>query len=140
MRIVKVTNMTSLFSKEMLIYSFFDIRLKSPLRVMAILYFFLLFGIIGVPTFMLFWPPNPYSLTIAVGIPIGGAILMSKPIWNGKTFFSYIKTQIKYLLRPKITYDWKSKPKNNVYYVNNNIMVSRHADYNKLYRQVKEEI
>lgn len=138
MRIIKVTNMTSLFSKEMLIYSFFDIRLKSPLRVMAVLYFFMLFGIIGAPIFMVSWPPNVYSLTIAVGVPLGGAMLMSKPIWNGKTFFSFMKTQIRYFLRPKITYDWKDRSKETKYNVNTTIYVSRHSDYNKLYRLVKE--
>lgn len=138
MRIIQVTNMTSLFSKEMLIYSFFDIRLKSPLRVMAVLYFFLLFGLIGLPIFMFAWPPNVYTLTIALGVPFGGAVLMSKPIWNGKTFMSFIKTQIRYFTRPKVMYDWKDKPSNTVYYVDTQISVSRHKDYNKLYRLVKE--
>ena len=45
MKEVKVTNMTSLFNKEMLIYSFFDIRLQSPLRVVGMLYFIVLFAI-----------------------------------------------------------------------------------------------
>lgn len=136
---VKVTNMTSLFSKEMLIYSFFDLRLKSPLRVIAILYFMLLFGIVGVPVLILAWPPNVYSVMIAFGVPIGGSILMSKPIWNGKSFLSFAKTQVKYLLRPKVTYDWKVKSKDTVYEVNSMITVSRHDDYNELYRLVKEE-
>lgn len=138
MNIIRVTNMTSLFSKEMLIYSFFDIRLKSPLRVMAILYFFLLFGLIGLPIFMFAWPPNVYTLTIAVGVPFGGAMLMSRPIWNGKTFLSYMKTQIKYFTRPKVMYDWKDRPKETLYHVNTDIYVSRHEDYNKLFKMVKE--
>lgn len=136
---VRVTNMTSLFSKEMLIYSFFDLRLKSPLRVVAVLYFLLLFGIIGVPILILTWPPNVYSVMFAVGVPFGGAILMSKPIWNGKSFISFAKTQMKYLFRPKVLYDWKSRTKNTTYEVESYITVSRHEDYNKLYRLVKEE-
>lgn len=64
---------------------------------------------------------------------------MSKPIWNGKSFLSFAKTQLKYLLRPKVSYDWKIKPKNSVYEVDTMITVSRHDDYNKLYKLVKEE-
>lgn len=139
MKEVKVTNMTSLFSKEMLIYSFFDLRLKSPLRVVAILYFLLLFAIIGVPTFIIFWPPNVYSAMFGIGVPLGGSILMSKPIWNGKSFISFIKAQTRYILRAKVLFDWKPRTKKTLYEVESNILVSRHDDYNKLYQLVKEE-
>lgn len=139
MKEVRVTNMTSLFSKEMLIYSFFDLRLKSPLRVVAILYFILLFGAIGVPILMFAWPPNVYTALIAFGVPFGGAVLMSKPIWNVKSFLSSAKTQLRYIMRSKILYDWKVKSKNTVYEVESNIIVSRHDDYNKLYRIVKQK-
>ena len=139
MREVKVTNMTSLFSKEMLIYSFFDIRLKSPLRVVAILYFLILFFIVGVPVLIIAWPPNVYSMMFAIGVPFGGAMLMSRPIWNGKSFISFAKTQFRYFTRPKILYDWKARPKETVYEVDSIITVSRHEDYQKLYRLVKEE-
>lgn len=139
MRRVEVTNMTSLFSKDMLIYSFFDIRLKSPLRVIAILYFILLFGIIGVPTLIFFWPPNVYTLSFAVGVPGFGAYAMSKPIWNGKSFMSFTKTQLKYFFRPKVTYDWIVRPKDTTYTVQSEITVCRQKDYNKLYQIVKEE-
>lgn len=136
---VKVTNMTSLFSKEMMMYSFFDIRLKSPLRVTAILYFFLLFLIIGVPTLYLAWPPNVYSVAFAFGVPIAGATLMSRPIWNGKSFWSFVKTHIKYFRRPRVLYDWRSASPNTIYRVDSTITVSRHKDYNLLYNIVKKE-
>lgn len=139
MRQVRVTNMTSLFSREMMIYSFFDIRLKSPLRVVAILYFVMLFGLIGLPIIILFWPINVYSLMLALGIPGAGAYAMSKPIWNGKSFLSFIKAQIKYLMRPRILYDWTARSKNNNYQVESQITVSRHDDYNTLYQIVKGE-
>lgn len=139
MKPIRVTNMTSLFSKEMMIYSFFDIRLKSPLRVAAIFYFLLLFGIIGVPTLYFFWPPNVYAALVAFGIPFGGAILMSKPIWNGKSFISFARAQTRYFFRSKVVYDWKVKPKDSVYELENNISVSRHDDYDLLYRMVKNK-
>lgn len=138
MKTTKVINMTSLFSKEMLIYSFFDIRLKSPLRVAAVLYFVILFLIIGLPVMYITWPVNVYTLIFSLGVPVGGAMLMSKPIWNGKSFYSFAKTQVKYIMRPKALYDWKSRSKNQNYEVDTYITISRHEDYNKLYRRLKE--
>lgn len=139
MKHIEVTNMTSLFNKEMLIYSFFDIRLKSPLRVVGLFYFIILFFLIGVPVLMFTWPPNVYTMFIALGIPFGGAYFMSKPIWNGKSFMSFAKTQIKYFTRSKVLYDWKTRSKNDKYIVDSQIIVSRHDDYNELYKIVKEE-
>lgn len=139
MKQIRVTNMTSLFSKEMLIYSFFDLRLKSPLRVIAVFYFLLLFGIIGLPILWIFWTPNVYAVVVAIGVPVGGAILMSKPIWNGKSFLSFAKTQVKYFTRSKVLYDWKVKPKNSVYELKDGLTVSRHDDYNLLYQMVKNQ-
>lgn len=139
MKSIEVTNMTSLFNKEMLIYSFFDIRLKSPLRVVGLFYFIILFSIVGVPVLMFSWPPNVYTMAIALGIPFGGAYFMSKPIWNGKSFMSFAKTQVKYFTRSKVLYDWKTRSKNDKYIVNSQIIVSRHDDYNELYKIVKEE-
>lgn len=139
MREVKVTNMTSLFSKEMLIYSFFDIRLKSPLKITQMLYFIVLFIIVGVPVFFISWPPNVYTTFIALGIPFGGSYFMSKPIWNGKSFISFIKTQIRYFSRPKAFCDWKATKKEEIYKVDSQIQVSRHEDYNILYKIIKEQ-
>ena len=139
MKPIEVTNMTSLFNKEMLIYSFFDIRLKSPLRVVGLFYFIILFFLIGAPILMFTWPPNVYTMFIALGIPFGGAYFMSKPIWNGKSFMSFAKTQIKYFTRSKVLYDWKTRSKNDKYIVDSQIVVSRHDDYNELYKIVKEE-
>lgn len=139
MKVVKVMNMTSLFSREMLIYSFFDLRLKSPLRVIAIFYFLVLFFIIGLPVLYLTWPMNVYSMMFAIGVPFSGAILMSKPIWNGKSFYSFFKTQVRYFTRPNILYDWRPYPKNNVYKIDTTITVSRHDDFKELYQTVKQE-
>lgn len=139
MKPVEVTNMTSLFNKEMLIYSFFDIRLKSPLRIIGLFYFLVLFLFIGVPILMFTWPPNVYTMFITLGTSFGGAYFMSKPIWNGKSFMSFAKTQIRYFTRSKVFYDWKVRSKNDKYTVDSQIVVSRHDDYNELYRILKEE-
>lgn len=139
MREIKVTNMTSLFNKDMLIYSFFDIRLKSPLKIIQLFYFVILFLVIGVPVFWLSWPPNVYTSFIAIGIPFGGSYFMSKPIWNGKSFFSFAKTQMRYFVRPKSYCDWKPTKKETIYKIDSQIQVSRHEDYNILYKIIRDE-
>lgn len=139
MREIKVTNMTSLFNKDMLIYSFFDIRLKQPLKVVGVLYFILLFLIIGLPVLLITWPPNVYAIFVIFGVPFGGSMLMSKPIWNGKSFGSFFKTQLKYFKNPKVLYDWKARPKTTEYEIESQIIVSRHKDYNLLSEIVQEE-
>lgn len=126
----------------MLIYSFFDIRLKQPLKVAAILYFFVLFILIGLPILIFSWPPNVYKLAAILGIPLGGAIFMSSPrrMFDDRTFLPWIKTQMKYNSRPQILFDWKGQPKETVYKTNSMITVSRHDDYNELYQITKKEI
>lgn len=136
---VKVSNMTSLFSKDMLVYSFFDIRLKSPLKIVQLGYFLALFVIVGVPVWWISWPPNVYSTFIALGIPGVGSYFMSKPIWNGKSFMSFLITQIKYFMRPKVYYDWKARSKDTIYEIDSTIQVSRHEDYNILYKIIRDE-
>lgn len=133
MRPVRVLNMTRLFDKEMLIYSFFDIRLKKPARVVFILYFFVLAAIWTVPLLIIF-PFNPYLLFLEFGVPFAGASLMSKPIWGGKKFVSFLKTQLQYMRSSKYFYDGKAGKKMVSYDIDNTILVSRRKDYEKLMR------
>lgn len=139
MRPVQVTNMTRLFDKEMLIYSFFDIRLKKPARVVFILYFFLLFVIWTVPLLFLL-PINPYILIIELGLPFLGASLMSKPIWGGKKFFNFMQTQIKYLRSPRFYYDGNAGKKLESKRVDHTILISRRRDYEKLLKLEQRRI
>lgn len=136
MKPVGVLNMTRLFDKEMLIYSFFDIRLKKPARVVFILYFLLLAVIWSLPL-MLLLPLNPYTLALMLGVPIGGASAMSKPIWGGKKFFNWLQTQLKYIVAPKYYYDCNEGKKLQSYRVDSQILVSRRRDYEKL-RQLEQ--
>lgn len=128
---VRVLNMTRLFDKELLIYSFADIRLKKPARVVWLLYFLILVVIWAVPIFM--WLPlTPYTLVLALGVPIGGASLMSKPIWGGKKFFDFMKCQIAFIGEPKIFYDCHAGTKLSDYKINHTYQVSRRREYQKL--------
>lgn len=131
MKPVTVLNMTRLFDKEMLIYSFFDVKLKKPARVVFILYFFLLILLWTVPLAFIF-PLNPYTAALMLAVPIGGASLMSKPIWGGKKFFSWLTTQFKFISEPKYFYDCRAGKALNDFRVDSKILVSRDRDYQKL--------
>ena len=105
---VRVLDMTNLFSKELLIYSLFDIKFKKPVRLIFWVYLFITFAI---------W-----------GLPIGLATIMSKPIWGGKSFYDWTKTQIIYLTSPKYYCDHKPVKKEHTYKIDNSIAVSRRSD------------
>lgn len=131
--------MTNLFKKEMLIYSFFDIKLTKPARVIWFAYFALLMAIWGAPILYIFWVPNVYVTLIAIGIPAGAATLMSKPIWGGKTFMDWAKTQVKYIKSKKYLYDFKESNKLKTHYVNSEFTVSRKRDFIKLAEMERKE-
>ena len=96
MKYIEVLNMTSLFKKELLIYSLFDIRFHRPFRVVYIMYIFLLGILWTVPFAYIFGIGGPYTFMMAVLPPIGLAGLMAKPIWGGKSFISWFKCLMRY--------------------------------------------
>ena len=49
MKPIIVKDMTRLFTKELLLYSFFDLTLKKPLRIAQLIYTIVLFLIISAP-------------------------------------------------------------------------------------------
>ncbi len=128
---VRVHNMTRLFDKEMLIYSFFDIRLKKPARVIFILYFLMLLVAWSLPLFLLL-PLNPYTLALMLSVPIGGATLMSKPIWGGKKFFDWLLCQIRFFGQAHIFYDCCEGKKLKDQKIDFKVQISRRDDYRLL--------
>lgn len=132
-RPVIVLNMTTLFSKEMFIYSFFDVKLKKPARMSTLGYFF---GV-GIPLWGLMFGLfkasfGPISLVIALGLPFGSAIMMSKPIWQGRKFLDWLRIQFSYVSETKLFCDgWKTKPLKN-YKIDFAIYLSRLKDFIKL--------
>lgn len=137
---IYVLDMTSLFKKEILIYSFFDMHFRTPVRIVTWLYFFLLSIIWTIPILYIFWPPGVYTLAIAVGIPAVLANLMGKPIWGGKSFMSWFTCQLKYVFKPKVYYDCIAGSKNlGTFNINHTYTVSRTRDYYKLYLLRKKE-
>ena len=135
---IEVKNMTALFSKEMLIYSIFDIQLTKPARVVTIGYFFLVAALMS-PILFIFGP-SPVTICIVVGIPLVAATFMARPIWGGKGFFDFMKTQMEFLFAPKHYYDLHAGQKPEAsYYIDSSILVNRRRDYQKLFLITKEE-
>ena len=73
MKPIIVKDMTRLFTKELLLYSFFDLTLKKPLRIAQLIYTIVLFLIFSAPLAIFisalnFW--NLYTIGFTFGIPI----------------------------------------------------------------------
>lgn len=133
MKRIVVLDMTKLFTKELLIYSLFDIRFQSPLRIMLLVYIFLLGLIWTVPIIYLFRNLiNVYTMSLALVPNFILAYYMSKPIWGGKSFFDWFKCQIKYLLSPKMYFDNRAIHKDVTYKIDSEFTISRAKDFEKL--------
>lgn len=140
--VVVALNMTKFFTREILIYSFFDMRLKKPFRVIYGLYFLLLLLTVSLPLFFLLkgFGLTPVTLTIILGPAFLGASTLSKPIWGGKSFFDFIKTQIQYIKGPKAYYDLKADVEMGTQIIDFEITVSRRKDFIELYKIDREEL
>lgn len=130
--VIRVLDMTSLFTKELLIYSLFDIKFKRPVRLIFWVYLFILVLIWGFPLGYLLIVKlhafNVYTAFLIFGPPAGLAMLMSKPIWGGKSFMDYTKTQIKFLTSAKFYCDTKPAKKIDTYMTDSYFTVSRRED------------
>lgn len=140
MEYLEVLDMTNLFTKEILLYSLFDLRFKKPVRFMLIVYFVLTFFLWTVPLFFLFFKNhiNPYSVAFLLIPPFALANVMSKPIWNNKSFFSWLKCQIRFIFSAKYYYDNRAIKFPLFLKFNNQFTVSRTRDFYKLYAIQKE--
>ena len=65
MEYLEVLDMTNLFTKEILLYSLFDLRFKKPVRFMLIVYFVLTFFLWTVPLFFLFFKNHINTYLVA---------------------------------------------------------------------------
>ena len=134
---IEVLDMTSLFTKELLLYSLFDFKFKRPVRIAFLMYAVLLLFIWTLPIVMTIGVPNVYGAVFAFVPPFPLAASMSKPIWGFKPFSHWIKTQIKFLLSPKEYFDFIALPKLEKYNINHVYTLSRARDYIKLYKLKK---
>ena len=117
----------------MLLSSLFDLHFKTPVRLMMGLYLIILFVIWTIPIMYLFFPPNVYTTAVAFGIPFFLANLMSKPIWGGKSFFAWLKTQIRFIFNAKIYYDCNASKPLQEYRIDNEYSVSRAKEFYQLF-------
>lgn len=135
---IEVRDMTGLYKKELLLYSLFDVSFKTPVRLMRLVYFVLV-GIVWAPWWILLLGLSPWSIGIALSVPIVLSDMMSKPMWGGKSFMAFFKTQMAYISNPKIYYDNYASKKLGTYKVEHEYTVSRAIDYYKLLQLEKEE-
>lgn len=133
---VPILNMSKLFNKEILLYSLFDIRFKKPVRIMVMVYFAFLFFLWSYPCLQIL-PHNVFGYTTAFLPAIILSNYMAKPIWGGKSFFAWLKSQISYILHAKFYFDGKSSLKLASYDTDMTILVSRQTDFYNLKMTLK---
>mgnify|MGYP002596518991 CR=1 FL=1 len=103
----KLRSYSSVWKVEQVIYSFGDAKLPTPVTVTQLLWL----AVSGVLVFMFRKVPplvlihNPLIL---YGIPFGVTWFMSKKTFDGKKPYSFLKSQITFVLRPKVTYAGKA--------------------------------
>lgn len=125
---IYIIDMTSTFNKERFIYALCDIHFPFAVRVSQVGYTLLLIGIWAIPFFNIVGF-NVISLIFGIGPSFLLGWLFSKPIWGGKTFFSFITCLLAYFFSPKEYYDLKATHPNRTYDLCSEILVSRHKDY-----------
>lgn len=134
---MQVLNMKDLYSKEIMLYSIFDIRLQKPLNLKVILY--TMFNILwwGIPAAIITGKLNMGItlwrgvLVFAVPWLLGQA--MARPIFNGRDFLPNLIVFFKFFTHPKKYYD--NKPSNMLpsFKIDEFYLISRRKDYQKLF-------
>lgn len=134
MNLIRVLDMTKLFKKEIMLYSIADIHFNTPKRLMFGVYFLILCVLWAVPLVYIFgFSFSPYTLMFYFGVPYGAAFFMSRPIWGGKSFFSWFKCMMKFAFSPKQFYDGRNVKTVGFNFVPHvYILISRTRDFQKL--------
>lgn len=137
---IVVLDMTKYFTKEILLYSLFDVSFQTPVRLMLGVYLIIMGIIWSLPLALLLWPLNVYSALIVFGPTVLLANLMSKPIWGGKSFKDWLSAQLSFATNPKLYYDTIArKGIGESLVIDHHYTVSRRKDYFKLLNLAKEE-
>lgn len=131
---MKVLNMTDLYNKELVMYSFEDIKLKTPIRVATWGYRLLVFIIFSLPILLITgFSMNTFKTTIVLGVPFGLGTLMAKPIFNGRSFLAAMKVYAEYISSAKIYYDNKPSKGLPEFEIDEYVLISRRGDYDRLF-------
>ncbi|BDU80839.1 conjugal transfer protein [Clostridium perfringens] len=132
----KIKSYTGIWNVEKVIYAINDFQLPFPVTFTQMTWF-----VITLIVVMLFGDLPPLVMIDGIflkylGIPIGITWLMCQKTFDGKKPYSFLKSIILYVFRPKITYAGKAvKFKNET--INENITVVRSEIYvpDKIYRK-----
>ncbi|MFU0789116.1 MAG: Conjugal transfer protein [Virgibacillus proomii] len=104
----KLKSYTRIWSVEKVIYAINDFRLPFPVTFSQMSWF-----VLSLLVVMLLGNLPPLSLIDGVllkyiGIPVGLTWFMSQKTFDGKKPYSFLKSLLMYLFRPKVTYAGKS--------------------------------
>lgn len=139
---IKVLDLTETFHRDLLIHSMGKTQFKSPIPLSFFAYTAFWIVVFGVPFFLLTWRWLHMTVVVSVsaGIPVTFAILMSKPIWEGRKFSAFFGSLMDYWRSPKAFYEGRAGEKLAPYTIDKKILVDRTNDYKYLYELVKEEV
>lgn len=124
-------NLTQFFNREIMIYAFGDIKLKKPLPMKTFLWTLIGFICWAVPILIIFGLRlEPIFLAIVLIPPIVFGRYASRPVFGGKTMFSWAQAQINYMMQPRGWSDFSvdNDQQDAVYNVSHEISVSRRRD------------
>ena len=104
----KIRSYTSIWSVEKVLYSINDFRLPFPITFTQMTWF-----VVSLFAVMILGNVPPLSMIEGAflkyfGIPVALTWFMSQKTFDGKKPYSFLKSQITYVLRPKITYAGKA--------------------------------
>ena len=104
----KIRSYTSIWSVEKVLYSINDFKLPFPITFTQMTWF-----VVSIFAVMLLGNLPPLSMIEGAflkyfGIPVALTWFMSQKTFDGKKPYSFLKSQITYALRPKITYAGKA--------------------------------
>lgn len=110
--IVEVANFTTLFKREILLYSLGDIKLSKPVSIKKVLYFLFFALIWAGPILAIFGIHLTFLYAaLVLGPPALLGNLAGKPIWGGMSLFAWVKVQIQYLSEPPVYTDMEPNVK-----------------------------
>lgn len=103
----KIRSYTSIWSVEKVLYSINDLKLPFPISFTQMTWF-----VLSLFVMILLGNLPPFSLIEGaflkyLGIPVGLTWFMSQKTFDGKRPFSFLKSVITYLFRPKRTFAGK---------------------------------
>lgn len=128
-------NVSHLFDKEMLMYSFGDIKLKKPISVKKIGFIMAALFIWTGPLLLIFGtPPQIWMWGIWLVPPFFIGHYATKPVFGGKGLFDWIATQINFIQQPRGWSDFNvdNDQEDTVYYIEQEISISRRREIDYL--------